>query len=404
MNNNKNNKFKNPLSGLPVRSLIITLSILLVTFSLGFGVGFTCSSCSSDSSFVMPVYAQEVTTTLKISDIPNLSIQGTFYSQSQPFLVRNPYKTSSSEIDFPISALPEAGSLHSVSFWGSPTSFVNRTYLGFDVSCQRNFTDFRNRTSGLPLLRFSRSAFNRSPEGSWIVSQDDYNVLFDLLQGADALSQDTFSFSYKAIRESQSGTVFLPYSLTYLDSSSISFDSLLSERPVYLLIPLFSSFTVIPNLSFGGYSSSFIFDYRLYTSEEANLANNPYVDIRLSFLENDTFAPAVNSVLYNHTPVGLVDYDIDTSLLERYQQGYSDGYLVGRGEGQNVGYDLGYSAGLTAGRSELLEDVTPWQHIVNGVNTFLRLEILPNVRVSVILTITFGLILVGFLLKFYLGG
>lgn len=412
----KKNKFKNPLSGIPTKSLLITLFALLITFGVGFGTGYGCRAMNRGSTTIT-AYAAEVRQSSSISVVPypNITISGEFYNSLNPYIMRNPMVVpSSSDYDFlPISDLPEAGSLFCLNSAGSAASSSRVVFVGFNISCQRSFTDFRSRTAGLPLLRFSRSELVYSSSSGWVKSVGYANVscLFNLLQGADALSQATFSSDYTTRLDIHNGGFeTLPYTLSYLESSTIAFDNLVSERPVYLLLPLRSYYLSVRPA--GAVSSSnpvvnnFVFDYRLFTTENTDLSSNPYVDIRLSFSYRVSSLPYTfpNVTLYPDYPLKVVDYDIDESLLERYQAGYSVGHQTGFSEGQNKGFELGKEAGLTQGRNEKLEDITPWQHIVNGVNSFLNLQILPGVHISVILTITFGLILVGFLLKFYLGG
>lgn len=420
MEKNKKNKFRNPLDGIPTKSLLITLFALLLTFGIGFGSGYSCNALigsSSSDKGVTTAYALESRqiATYQISPYPSITISGDYYTSANPYLLRNPaIVPSSSDYDFlPFEMLPEAGSLVSLNSYGSVYNLSRIGFIGLDISCQRTFVDFRNRTSGLPLLKFSRTELIRANDGSWGRASGYSSVycLFDLLQGADALSQDTFSASYNTSLYFVDGSfVSLPYSLTYLNSSSVTLDNLVAERTVYLLLPLRSTFiSVRPD---GAVTSSnpvvnnFVFDYRLFTSENENLAENPYVDIRLSFSFNVSQLPLMfpNVTLFSQPAPNVVNYEVNPSLLERYQQGYSDGYLTGFSEGQNAGFSLGYEDGLAKGRSEALADITPWKHIVNGVNSFLNLEILPGVRLSLLIYLSFGLILLGFLLKFFLGG
>lgn len=83
-------------------------------------------------------------------------------------------------------------------------------------------------------------------------------------------------------------------------------------------------------------------------------------------------------------------------LLEGEQKGYLDGKNVGLSEGEKIGYDKGLN--------EKLQNITPWQAIVDGVNSFVNIEVLPGVKLSVILSIGFGLILMGVVIKVFLGG
>lgn len=81
-------------------------------------------------------------------------------------------------------------------------------------------------------------------------------------------------------------------------------------------------------------------------------------------------------------------------------EGYSTGYSAGNTAGEKTGYNTGYQAGLSAN----LDSVTPWQHIVNAVDWFFKIEILPGVKISLILSVGFGVLMLGFAIKVFLGG
>ncbi len=87
-----------------------------------------------------------------------------------------------------------------------------------------------------------------------------------------------------------------------------------------------------------------------------------------------------------------------------YNDGYSKGYVIGYNDGDSYGFSRGDSVGYQRGISETLADITPWQVVVDGVNSFLNLELLPNVKLSVVLSVAFGCILLGFAIKIFLGG
>lgn len=110
-------------------------------------------------------------------------------------------------------------------------------------------------------------------------------------------------------------------------------------------------------------------------------------------------------------------YTVNTSIINvatdnQYEQGYTDGKNAGFTEGEQKGYQDGKTAGLTEGEqigydkglNEKLQNITPWQTIVDGVNSFLGVELLPGVKVSVIFSVGFGLILLGLAIKIFLGG
>lgn len=110
-------------------------------------------------------------------------------------------------------------------------------------------------------------------------------------------------------------------------------------------------------------------------------------------------------------------YTVNTSIINvatdnQYEQGYTDGKTAGFVEGEDKGYKDGKTAGLSEGEkigydkglNENLQNISPWQIIVDGVNTFLNVQVLPGVKVSVILSVGFGLVLLGLAIKIFLGG
>ena len=69
------------------------------------------------------------------------------------------------------------------------------------------------------------------------------------------------------------------------------------------------------------------------------------------------------------------------------------------------GYEVGYRQGYDIGINETLSDVTPWHVIVSGVNAFFGLSPFgTGVNMGVILSIGFGMLLLGFAIKMFLGG
>lgn len=88
--------------------------------------------------------------------------------------------------------------------------------------------------------------------------------------------------------------------------------------------------------------------------------------------------------------------------------GYDEGFIDGAIAGEDVGYQLGKAdgeeIGYQRGIGETLEDITPWQHIVNGVNGFLGIQLFPGITFGILLQVGLGLILLGFVIKIFLGG
>lgn len=174
-------------------------------------------------------------------------------------------------------------------------------------------------------------------------------------------------------------------------------------------------------------------------SSSANYNGNNCAFYRFNFIHNDnskynyTFAfylssmnsvpsTATNFLLTNQK--GLTDdyqiayyYTVFTSIVNvytdnQYQQGYNDGKTAGLSEGEQKGYNDGKTAGLTEGEqigynkglNEKLHNITPWQTIADGVNSFLNIQVFPGVKLSVIISVGFGVILIGFAIKIFLGG
>ena len=116
----------------------------------------------------------------------------------------------------------------------------------------------------------------------------------------------------------------------------------------------------------------------------------------------DSSKSTTNFFNYNYDFTGVIGDN------DYYNKGYNVGYSKGYGEGYDLGDKNGFSrgdeTGYNRGLSEQLSKITPWQYVVDGVNSFLGLEILPNVKLSVILSVAFGCILLGFAIKIFLGG
>ena len=100
----------------------------------------------------------------------------------------------------------------------------------------------------------------------------------------------------------------------------------------------------------------------------------------------------------------VVTYNGLSTSSQEYQAGFTAGKSEGYGNGYTAGEKSGYNNGYTAGLSASLDKITPWQHIVNAVDWFFKIELLPGVKISLILSIGFGVIMLGFAIKVFLGG
>lgn len=95
-----------------------------------------------------------------------------------------------------------------------------------------------------------------------------------------------------------------------------------------------------------------------------------------------------------------------------YSVGYADGKKSGKSEGETIGYNKGYTAGnsdgytkgYNKGVSESLKDIEPWQVIVDALDTFMNIKLFGSVSLGTILKIGLAMLLVGLIIKIFLGG
>lgn len=110
---------------------------------------------------------------------------------------------------------------------------------------------------------------------------------------------------------------------------------------------------------------------------------------------------------FNHT------YDFSSG---DYNVGYSDGYEVGYNTGYDLGfnvgstnqnetvYENGYNNGYIAGSQVALEDVNPFNAVLLFVDSFLNVKLFNTISLGTILSLVFGLVMVGIVIKVFLGG
>lgn len=102
----------------------------------------------------------------------------------------------------------------------------------------------------------------------------------------------------------------------------------------------------------------------------------------------------VSGTYFNDTPnLNTTQKTIATFFASgEYQNGYDYGYSIGE--------DIGYKRGL----DEAFENISPFEVIKSGVDSFLSMDIIGNINLGDILKISFGLILLGYVIKVFLGG
>lgn len=151
----------------------------------------------------------------------------------------------------------------------------------------------------------------------------------------------------------------------------------------------YSEFTIVTRSSSGGDTNGCAFRFVRTDSSKpypSNYTNYLYVS------SQDAFFSYV--VTYNGLSTISQEYNAG------YQAGTADGYNTGFSAGETSGYNKGYNVGVNTSLSQ----VTPWNIIVDGVNWFFNIEVLPSVKIYYIFASVFGLILVGILVKIVLGG
>lgn len=155
----------------------------------------------------------------------------------------------------------------------------------------------------------------------------------------------------------------------------------------------YSEFTVVMSSPSGGTVNGSAFRFVRTDSSKPYPSN--YTNYLYTSGQDEYFSYVVT---YNGLSTSSQEYQAGYQAGQT--EGYNRGYNIGNGVGQREGYNRGFDVGV----SQKLSDVTPWQVIVDGVNGFLNIEVLPSVKLSIILSVAFGIILLGFVIKIFLGG
>ncbi len=99
------------------------------------------------------------------------------------------------------------------------------------------------------------------------------------------------------------------------------------------------------------------------------------------------------------------NYDLGSgyTLIQYFQTSWS---RVGfnPGDSYNKGYIDGYDSGYSKGVSESIDSISPWTVLVNGVDTFFNTKIFGSISIGTIFKIAVSTLLIGFIMKIFLGG
>lgn len=109
------------------------------------------------------------------------------------------------------------------------------------------------------------------------------------------------------------------------------------------------------------------------------------------------------------------DYDFERGYYEGYQSGFAEGGTFGYDYGFDVGlgsasalqssaYTEGFYSGYYVGINSNFEDISPFEMLISGINSLLGIEIANGVSFAMILSLAFGLLLFGLVVKIFLGG
>lgn len=320
------------------------------------------------------------------------------------------------------------------------------------VGCSVLAVSRSNKTAKAEVIKRDETAFSIQTFLPPILSYPRTSQSSDFLQMACPLTfyvrSEGFAFTSGAeyrLFNSDKFDTYLDYSTYFYERSDSGYNLVIS--PIRGFLNMFNNSLSWQDFYFrcmkNEYTLSLEYINRVIkntsVSSSDNYNGNNSAFYRFNFVHNDnskynfTFAFYLSSMNYvlsiatdfKLTNVkGLTDdyqiayyYTVFTSIVNvvsdnQYQQGYQDGKTAGLTEGEQKGYQDGKTAGLTEGEkigydkglNEKLQNITPWQTIVDGVNSFLNVQVLPGVKVSVILSVGFGLVLLGLAIKIFLGG
>lgn len=69
-----------------------------------------------------------------------------------------------------------------------------------------------------------------------------------------------------------------------------------------------------------------------------------------------------------------------------------------------LGYNYGYEQGYQKGVSASLSDISPWDVLVNGLDSFFNIKLFGSISIGTIFKIGVSTLLIGFIIKIFLGG
>ncbi len=150
--------------------------------------------------------------------------------------------------------------------------------------------------------------------------------------------------------------------------------------------------------------------FSCFASTSSNrIRYNFFHDDDLLFIAEFSFpVPADSAREYSSASVTLGSeyiYNITrvVSPWNTYSSGYREGYEYGYKKADER-YNVGYKAGYDNGLKESLGSITPWDVLFHAVNSFFNAKLFGNISILNIIMLCFGLILLGIVIKVFLGG
>lgn len=348
---NKKNKINNPLKGIPTKSLIITLVMILLFIACGFGLGYGVRGC--------------------VDQRENQAL--TAYAEASSY----------SDNDYTVITFSTPIARNTDGYLISPKiTFLNHS-LTFYPNGRFEPVVFSTLTPTVDLS---------IPTVNWA----DNNRLGSALSYAALIDLSSQPAEISTAFEALSALNFSVVPVTCIVTASLSGDltgdwELLRVEGFYDVFPNSDILEYLGLRSFysNGATITFCLSWSGFSFELAG-----YDEI---FLTRPTF------VYYNTSETGLTAEAYERGKLagmadleDKVREANQNGYNRGKAEGEQLGYQRGLDTAL--------EDISPFNVIVSGVNSFLRTEILPGVQLTIILSVGFGLLLLGFAIKIFLGG
>lgn len=111
-----------------------------------------------------------------------------------------------------------------------------------------------------------------------------------------------------------------------------------------------------------------------------------------------------NGVAYITNPVNDVSFTFTPVYFDAPSESVDSIYSAGYDLGYSAGYKNGVEYGYYEGIGSEYADKSPWEIVAQSVDTFLDTEFFGNVSMSDLLLIAFGLLMLGIVIKVFLGG